>query len=381
MLGTSSRVTAGTLALLTITTSCALAPERSLSTAEILEREGGAVLMIETRDKQGQLTGQASGVVIGPGGAIVTNLHVLEGACSLGFRFSSRGEPVEVASVIRVDKDNDLALLRVNGETPPPATIGRSTQLKVGDSVVAIGNPMGLERSVSEGIVSGIRDFGIQVTAPISPGSSGGGLYNRHGQLVGFTSFTLRESQNLNFAIPVEGALELLASQPGSAEMPWSTASKSFCKEATSGLDSGLIVGILGLPLADPAVRDLLNQLNDGKPQNPVVERPPGGIAGGDYRSYQFLTKGVVLEFVDGVARSAHLYGGKGFHHFTGTLPFGLHWSASRSAVIGLLGPPRQTGNFHDYGAPVELPGVRCPKTITRCAVVTMISGTISQHS
>jgi hypothetical protein len=101
----------------------------------------------------------------------------------------------------------------VKGISPVPLNIDNA--IMIGQNVVAIGNPQGLVNSVSEGIISGIREFEpgtrvLQTTAALSPGSSGGGLFNRSGQLLGVTTFLHRNGQNLNFAFPVEYALPLL---------------------------------------------------------------------------------------------------------------------------------------------------------------------------
>jgi len=145
-----------------------------------------------------------------------------------------------VTTIIGTDSSTDLAILRIDGVTIRPAAVRpaahKSAPPAVGDHVLAIGNPMGLEQSVSEGIISGLRqtDAGllIQTTAPISPGSSGGGLYNSQGQLIGITGFTLRESQNLNFAVPIERALQLEADSVAQhREVSWADVSGHFCSK------------------------------------------------------------------------------------------------------------------------------------------------------
>ena len=105
------------------------------------------------------------------------------------------------------DPDKDLCLLTAPGLTAKPARLGRAARLKVGEPVYAVGAPQGLELSLSEGIVSQLRGGPpplIQTTVAISPGSSGGGLFNAEAELVGITTFYLKDSQSLNFAVPVE---------------------------------------------------------------------------------------------------------------------------------------------------------------------------------
>jgi tetratricopeptide (TPR) repeat protein len=114
---------------------------------------------------------------------------------------------VKEAVLLRKHSVHDLAILYTIERNLPTARLGDSDKVEVGQDVVAIGNPRGLENTISPGIISGIRSFRglryLQTTAPISSGSSGGPLLNMKGEVVGLTVFTVRDSQNLNFAIPV----------------------------------------------------------------------------------------------------------------------------------------------------------------------------------
>jgi hypothetical protein len=150
---------------------------------------------------------------------VVTNYHVVEKGVTL--RVAAKGRSA-LALIVGQDPDRDLALLFVVGLDASPAQLGRTEGLKVGQRVFAVGAPYGLELSISEGIVSQLRGKKppiIQTTAAISPGSSGGGLFNEQGQLVGITSFYLKGGQGLNFAVPVEWVRELIA-QSKKAEPP-----------------------------------------------------------------------------------------------------------------------------------------------------------------
>jgi hypothetical protein len=116
-------------------------------------------------------------------------------------------------------KPRDVAVIKVHGENFRTLALGNSDQVQVGEEVVAIGNPLSLESTVSNGIVSGIRTAEeeggkfLQVTAPISPGSSGGPLFNMAGEVVGITTLYLKGGENLNFAIPINDAKRLLLNQ------------------------------------------------------------------------------------------------------------------------------------------------------------------------
>jgi len=137
---------------------------------------------------------------------------------------------------VAVDTDADLVLLKVLGTNAPALQLGDSSDVAVGDAVYAIGNPEGLEGTFSQGIVSGIRgsasDRLLQVTAPISPGSSGGPIINGRGEVVGVAVATFSEGQNLNFAIPASYLASLLKrvgdSRPLSSEAKAQGDAKPF---------------------------------------------------------------------------------------------------------------------------------------------------------
>lgn len=143
---------------------------------------------------------------------VATNCHVVTQASRVTVRFADK---TYAASVLARDDDLDLCVLVVSELPAPAAKIRTAPPLLIGESVYAIGAPRGLELSLSDGIVSQFRSHPstyrlIQTTAPISRGSSGGGLFDREGRLVGITTFFLQESQNLNFAIPATMAGDLV---------------------------------------------------------------------------------------------------------------------------------------------------------------------------
>lgn len=118
--------------------------------------------------------------------------------------------------VLALDKARDIAIIKANGNDFRMLSLGDSSRLQIGEEVVAIGSPLSLESTVSNGIVSGIRtlDEGggqlLQITAPISPGSSGGPLFNMEGQVVGITTSGFENGENLNFAVPINNVKPLL---------------------------------------------------------------------------------------------------------------------------------------------------------------------------
>jgi len=172
---------------------------------KVFEDTRPSVVMIMAYDDQDNLQVFGSGFFFGDSKTIATNLHVVKNASTLRIKLSN-GEVGELTAVLGIDSVNDLALLRstVTGKV----LVGAGRLPDVGEDIVAIGNPKGLEGTVSAGIVSGIRtdETGqwVQITAPISPGSSGGPIVDAEGYVLGVTSFVLYfdEGQNLNFAYP-----------------------------------------------------------------------------------------------------------------------------------------------------------------------------------
>jgi hypothetical protein len=178
-----------------------------MTPSQVYESVKDSVAVVEVYDRQGKQTGLASGVML-PSGGIVTNYHVVKA----GVRYTvGRGKQATPATLTAGDPEMDLGLLTAPGLEAKPARLGKAGELKVGEPVYAVGAPQGLELSLSEGIVSQLRGGPpplIQTTVAISPGSSGGGLFNAEGELVGITTFYLKEGQNLNFALPVEWIAE-----------------------------------------------------------------------------------------------------------------------------------------------------------------------------
>jgi Flp pilus assembly protein TadD len=175
----------------------------ALTASQVYEQVKDSVVVVKAYDRTGKPVGLGSGVML-PSGDVITNYHVVKAGVRYTVGQGKQGMP---ASVKAGDPDKDLCLLTAPGLTAEPARLGRAASLKVGEPVYAVGAPQGLELSLSEGIVSQLRGGPppiIQTTVAISQGSSGGGLFNAEGELVGITTFYLKEGQSLNFALPVE---------------------------------------------------------------------------------------------------------------------------------------------------------------------------------
>jgi Flp pilus assembly protein TadD len=192
------------LALLAVLPQFALA----LTPSQVYEQVKDSIVVVKAYDQKGRQVGLGSGVML-PSGDIITNYHLVKA----GVRYTAgRGAKATPATLKAGDPDKDLCLLTVPGLAAKPARLGQAARLKVGEPVYAVGAPQGLELSLSEGIVSQLRGGPpplIQTTVAISPGSSGGGLFNEKGELVGITTFYLKDGQSLNFALPVEWIAEV----------------------------------------------------------------------------------------------------------------------------------------------------------------------------
>ena len=175
---------------------------------ELVRRIKPSAVAIETYDSKNEKLSRGSGFFIDTD-RIVTNRHVIEGAYRAEIH-TSTGTVIPVKGVLAVDAEGDIALLKIDPPTPAirPLPLDK-TSPQEGESLVVIGSPLGLEGSVTNGIVSAVRDiptFGriIQITAPISSGSSGSPVVNMQGQVIGIATLQVTGGQSVNFAIPSE---------------------------------------------------------------------------------------------------------------------------------------------------------------------------------
>lgn len=171
---------------------------------EIFVVASKSIVIVKAFDEKFNLKATGSGVAV-KNGEVATNCHVVQEGL---YYTVGRGNDFTVATVLYADIERDLCLLVSPEINYPIAVIGAASKLKVGSQVYAIGAPQGLELSLSDGLVSQLRGEKsepiVQTTAPISPGSSGGGLFDADGRLVGITTLYFKEGQNLNFALPIE---------------------------------------------------------------------------------------------------------------------------------------------------------------------------------
>ncbi len=185
---------------------------------ELVKRIKPSSVAIETYDSRGNSLSRGSGFFIASD-RIITNRHVIEKSSRVEVHLVD-GKKLAVKGVLAIDGEGDLALLQVDlpaALVTVPLPISRAVPQE-GESVVVVGNPYGLEGSVANGIVSAVREISgygkiIQITAPISPGSSGSPVVNMFGQVVGVATLQAAEGQSLNFAVPAERILQLKISE------------------------------------------------------------------------------------------------------------------------------------------------------------------------
>jgi hypothetical protein len=190
--------------------------KRELTPREIVERYKPAVVRIEN-DMQGTI-GVGTGFIVRPDGRIATNLHVIAGGGALKVRLSD-GTEHTVKHVVAIDPARDLAIIDIEASKLPTLTLGDSDAVSPGDQVIAIGNPMRLDFTVSDGLISSVRaldqDTVLQISAPISQGSSGGPLFDRFGKVIGVATLVSAQGQNLNFGVPINYLRPMLDHEGG----------------------------------------------------------------------------------------------------------------------------------------------------------------------
>lgn len=233
--------------VLLLATSAAHAATPGKSPEQIYQQASQSVVVVHAHDAEGNPINMGSGVVTGRE-LVTTNCHVVENADRIEVLY--RGQTY-AATPGPLNKDRDLCQIRVS-QLPALRAIFNAGRLRVGQRVYAIGAPEGLELTFSEGIISSLRDFDgsqyIQTSAAISQGSSGGGLFDIEGRLVGITAFFIGEGQNLNFALPVSWIVELdRAGRPATGASTQDTVEARWIRRVTEARSKKDWPGLLTL--------------------------------------------------------------------------------------------------------------------------------------
>jgi S1-C subfamily serine protease/Flp pilus assembly protein TadD len=193
--------------------------ERTISESLDLPRVAAAVrpavALIEIFGPSGKLIKTGTGFFVSSDGKLVTNRHVVEGATNATAKLET-GATYAISGIIVTDNDHDVVLVQANAKEVPFLRLYGGLLPSVGSRIAVIGSPLGFEGSVSEGVISGQRaisksDQWLQITAPVSHGSSGSPVVNPNGEVIGVATFIIQEGQALNFARPVSYVSDLLA--------------------------------------------------------------------------------------------------------------------------------------------------------------------------
>ncbi|MER3433126.1 MAG: serine protease [Leptolyngbya sp. ERB_1_1] len=189
-----------------------------------VERTGGSVVRIDSTRERSTVRGEqiqrgtGSGFILRSDGLIVTNAHVVSGADQVTVTLKNGQE--YTGRVLGADRQSDVAVVKINANNLPAVAVGNSDQLRPGEWAIAIGNPLGLDNTVTVGIISGTERsasaFGlrssqpfIQTDAAINPGNSGGPLLNQSGQVIGINTAIIQGAQGIGFAIPINRAQQI----------------------------------------------------------------------------------------------------------------------------------------------------------------------------
>ena len=190
------------------------ATQPSESSAEnIFNQYVDSIVVISALDKKESRMG--SGFIIKEDGLIVTNAHLIAHTQKIMVKLRNK-KIYQPADLVSSSPDKDIAVLKINARDLKPVKLGNSNKVQIGERVVTIGNPLGLESTISDGLISAWRTVKggfkvLQISVPLSQGSSGGPLFNLKGEVIGVTTGSYLKGQNLNFAIPINDVKPLLA--------------------------------------------------------------------------------------------------------------------------------------------------------------------------
>jgi S1-C subfamily serine protease len=301
------RLPAALLAVLALPAAAAAQPCTESLTA-LFERVSPAVVSIQAmkinknRPQRRFETVVGSGLIIDRAGEVLTNAHVVDGAASMSVTVDS-GAKVN-ARVVGIDAVLDVALVRMEtASNLPVAEFGDSASVKVGDEVVAIGNPLGLDQTMTRGIVSGLNrtlpgvsdEPMIQTDAPINPGNSGGPLVDRCGRVIGINTLISEDAQSIGFAIPINAARGVLRDlrESGRVARPW-------LGMQGRAIDAGL-AHVVRMPITPGYLVEIVY---DGSPAEQAGVR--GGTLAVVVQGEEYLLGGDIVTAIQGTSVRTH---------------------------------------------------------------------------
>ena len=227
---------------------CGIPAVNAQTAQQIAQTAFGSTVLLVMEDANGQPIGLGSGFFVQPN-QIATNLHVVEGAARGYAKLVGQKTKYDIEGTSAIDAKRDLVILKVSALGTRTLSLGDSDTILVGETVYAVGNPHGLEGTFSQGIISSVRKIGtdklLQLTAPISPGSSGGPVLNGKGNVIGVSVATFRSGQNLNFAIP-SNYLTMLVAQVGYAKPLSQTKPTRSTRSILGDLGGRSVEGVTG---------------------------------------------------------------------------------------------------------------------------------------
>ncbi len=300
--------------------------QHPVSAGELYKAASPSVVLIEIYGNDGKVSGSGSGFIVSADGAILTNHHVIAHTKRATVRLAN-GDAYDDVTVLDLDKRKDIALIKIKAVGLTPLKLGHSNAVQVGDTMYALGNPLGLfQNTLSEGILSSIRQADgyrlFQLSTPISHGSSGSPVFDSQGEVVGIIESTIEEGQNLNFAIPIDYAAGMLGSRsprsleatyepPDPADEPAPTKSEQVqpttaAVQPSAALKSDLLDYVsqkIALWTEDEAEREF------GAPIAQRVNQGPGGVW--DIFKYKSPVSGfstIELSFERGTGRMSAAY-------------------------------------------------------------------------
>ena len=251
------------LVLLVFLLFCIVTVATAQTPQQIAQKAFRSTVLLVMEDANGQPLSLGSGFFVGDG-QIATNLHVVEGSTRGYAKLVGQETKFNIEGYTAIDERRDLIILKVTAFSAQVISLGNSDFAQVGETVYAVGNPRGLEGTFSDGIISSIRPVGndklIQITAPLSPGSSGGPVLNRRGEVIGVSVLTIRDGQNLNFAIPSNYLKNLIPKVRYAKSLSQAKSTKgqqSLLKDLNSRSVEGVTAGKFQWNDPFPASRDL----------------------------------------------------------------------------------------------------------------------------
>jgi tetratricopeptide (TPR) repeat protein len=195
------------LIYLVMVSTAVLLPVRATAQADKIYAENSkAVVVVIAANEETRSISQGSGFIVREDGAVVTNYHVINTASRI--RVKAGEQVFDVEGLLYADPENDVAILKIAAKNLPTIKLGEPEKVQVGEKVFVISSPQGFENTISEGILSGVRRVDetrkvLQITAAISPGSSGAPVFNSRGEAIGIATLLVAEAQNINFAMPI----------------------------------------------------------------------------------------------------------------------------------------------------------------------------------